>query len=168
MLLPEFTLSRRTIHALKASEATAETLSDAIQVKNRLTTSRRIRKPVTDGNGEPPAPNAKRSYGDISTVVENFDKLVSLVSLVKGYSPNEPDLTIAGLRTFASDFRIAVTGAVKAYTDFRNATAALNLMLYKPDGIYGNGTTVKSYMRSVIPNEMPQYREISKFKFYKR
>ena len=57
------TLSRRTIHALKASEASAETLSDAIQLKNRLTTSRRLRKPVTDANGEPPAPNAKRSYG---------------------------------------------------------------------------------------------------------
>jgi hypothetical protein len=41
-------------------------------------------------------------------------------------------------------------------------------VLYRSNGIYENGVAVKAYMRSILPTENPQYRQISQFQFIKR
>jgi hypothetical protein len=163
-------LGTRIINSLKASGASTQSIEDASAIRRRFRNHRRtaVGSPENATANAGTASSRTMSYTDLASMVENFESLVNRVSTESSYKPNEADLQLTALSAFATQLRTANKNVINAHAAWKTATSALHLVLYRSNGIYENGVAVKAYMRSILPTENPQYRQISQFQFIKR
>jgi hypothetical protein len=100
--------------------------------------------------------------------LDNFDKLIKLLSSVTQYSPNENELRVTTLTTLYTDLRTKNTAVIAATTAIDTARITRNDILYKNvTGLYDVAADVKLYIKALFGASSPQYKEVSKIKFTK-
>ena len=98
--------------------------------------------------------------------LDNFFKLIQLLSSVPEYSPNETELKIEHLNTILDDLKAKNTAVVETTTPLSNARISRNDILYRNDvGLCDVAMDVKTYIKSVFGATSPQYKQVSKIKF---
>jgi hypothetical protein len=163
----------RIMNALVASGASAETLADARAIRRKLKPQPKVlvSPPTRTASADVPVQEEKvyRSVSqlDKASLVQNFEMLVSRVSAEPLYKPNESDLTIAGLTTYATQLRTLNKNVISAYEAMRTATRNLNLILYGANGICSTGRAAKAYIRSVYGHGSTEHKAITMFQFKK-
>ena len=98
--------------------------------------------------------------------IENMNKLIELLTAQPAYTPNEPELQVAGLTAVFTNMKTTNTNAINTYTPLSNARIDRNKILYDAEsGLVKVSGDVKSYVKSVFGGTSPQYKQISKLKF---
>lgn len=86
-----------------------------------------------------------------------MNKLIELLTAQPAYTPNEPDVAVAGLTTVFTNMKTTNTAAINAYTPLSNARIDMNKILYdETTGLVKVAGDVKSYVKSVFGGTSPQ------------
>ena len=167
-------MASRIIDALIASGASPEVVEDAGAIRRRFSSPAKVLIPspgqttLPDGTAQGEAYQRRLSQLDLASKIENFERLVNRVSAEPLYKPNEADLTLAGLTTFAIQLRTLNKNVIVANQAMRNANRALNATLFNGNGIHGTALATKAYVRSVFGKRSEQHKEIALYQFIKR
>jgi hypothetical protein len=119
-------------------------------------------------NEESPRTNKIRS-GSFETRIENFGKLVTHLSTIEAYKPNEADLQIESLKTRLDVFK-QVNSAEKAAAAKAEAARDLRDIVLSEDktGLYDIATDSKTYVKSAYGATSTQYKSVSGILFTKK
>lgn len=182
---PLKTLSSRVMAALKASGANKLIIKDAQTFVNKIQ-GRRGKQTLADagkqsaGKGEGVSEGAVVSVPDEDKVrkqhstsqlsfdskMEHFTGVISLVSAVPVYGPNETDLKVAGLNVVVGNMKAKNTAVINAFTGYTNALAARNKVLYaEGTGLVDVALLVKEYVKSIYGASSSQYKAVNKISF---
>ena len=100
--------------------------------------------------------------------IDNFDKLIKLLTSVTLYAPNEAELKVAALTAVLADLKAKNAAVIAAEVPLNNARIARNDVLYKANtGLVDIALDIKTYIKSLFGATSPQYKKISKIKFTK-
>ena len=164
-------LITRVVNAVVASDVPKEIIADVKTIARKLQGKRASAKVATvvDNPATPEDESAKSisaSQMSFDSRIENMDKLIQLLTAQAGYTPNEPELTVAGLTTVFTNMKTTNTDAVNAYTPLSNSRIDRNKILYdETTGLVTVAGDVKAYVKSVFGGTSPQYKQVSKLKF---
>jgi hypothetical protein len=166
-------LVTKVINALKATD-TSELVDNSAQSLARKIQGRRATPKKTEEQKKIAAEAGKEiveissSQMSYDSRLDNFDKLIKLLSSVPLYVPNEADLKITALTAVLNDLKNKNTAVTNAEVPLNNARIVRNNVLYKQDtGLVDIALDVKTYIKSVYGATSPQYKKISKIKFTK-
>ncbi len=164
-------LITRVSNALKASDTTSQVVESAMTLIRKLQGRRATPKMTEDekkvaaeaGNVVTEISSSQMSFDNR---LDNFDKLIKLLTSVTAYAPNEADLNVAALTTLYTDLTTKNTAVITAEAPLINARIARNDILYKTGtGMVDTSVDVKTYVKSVFGATSPQYKTISGLKF---
>ena len=166
-------LITRVNNALKASDTTQE-VDDSAKTIVRKLQGRRATAKATEEEKKI-ASDAGKEIVEISTSqmsydsrLDNFDKLIKLLSSVSQYAPNEVDLKITALTALYTDLKAKNLAVINAETPLNNARISRNDVMYKDNvGLVDVAADVKTYIKSVFGATSPQYKTVSSLKFTK-
>ena len=154
--------STRIINALGVTDASKQTVDDAKSINKKIQGGRSSAKPLEDEEKKAIS-TSQQSY---DSLVENFSKLVDLVSSEPSYIPNEEELQVATLNTYTQQLRTANTNVINANTVYSNCMISRDNILYANDtGLVDTALNVKKYVKSVFGATSPQYKQVSKLEF---
>ncbi len=172
--------STRLVNALEATDAKKQTVDDAKTIVRKMQGKRAEAlvtiTPVTtatDGTSPPVTtlPSDKAisvSQLSFDSQIENFSKMITLLTSEPLYLPNENDLKVTALNTLLTTFKNANTAVINATTVLSNSRIARNKALYLTDtGLCDIALEVKKYVKSVFNATSPEYKQVSKLKFTK-
>ncbi len=152
----------RIINALAATDASQQTIDDAKSINNKIQGRRSTAKPK-DGEEKRTISTSQQSYDN---QLENFLKLIDLISAEPSYAPNEEDLKVETLTTYAGELQNANTKVINANTEYSNAMISRNESLYAVNtGVVDTALNIKKYVKSLFGASSPQYKQISKLIF---
>jgi uncharacterized protein YhaN len=154
-------LITRLSNALKASVSEPEKLLQATQLIRKIRGIRVSHKftaselEAISGQGII-IHQVSAAHTSLEQKCDNIDKLICLLETFPEYVPNEPDLTISGLRAFLQEI-------IQASGEFNKKTISLNLarkkrneVLYGPVlGICDISKAVKAYLSSLFGQKDP-------------
>jgi hypothetical protein len=164
-------LVTRIINALAASNVTKQVINDAKTIARKIQGKRAGEKlPEIPDNPNTPEDESQKSNStsqmSYDNRVENFEKLIQLLTAQTGYAPNETDLKVTTLTTLLADLRAKNTAAITGLAPLSNARIARNATLYTVGtGLVDVAADVKKYVKSVYGATAPQYKQISGLKF---
>ena len=161
----------RVNNALKATDTTeqvdesAKTLVRKIQGTRATAkkTDEEIAAAKAEGKETKEISSSQMSY---DSRLDNFDKLIKLLTSVTLYAPNEADLKVTALTTLYNDLKAKNTAVVTATTPLSNARISRNDILYKANtGLVDIALDTKTYIKSLYGATSPQYKQVSKLEF---
>jgi hypothetical protein len=164
-------LVTRISNSLKASGTTDQICRSAQTITRKLQGKRASAKLTDD---EKKALEAKGTIvNQISAAqmsydsrIENFNMLISFLSLVPEYNPNEQELKIESLKELHAAFITKNRDAITACIHLDNARMARNKILYHPTtGLVDVSINVKAYIKSLFGTSSHSYKQISKLEF---
>ena len=168
-------LSTRIISALEAVSPSKLTIEDAKTINRKIQGKRAPggKKDPKEETTPPPDPDAGDKGSKISVSQQSYDslvdhylKLVETLSQEPLYTPNEADLSIAGLTTLITNMQAANTGVINATTNFSNARITRDKTLYdESTGLVTAAFEVRKYVKSLFGTSSPQYKQVSKLQF---
>ena len=168
-------LATRIVNALEATSASKQTVDDAKTVNRKIQGKRADNKfvPVSAPAETSPSPSEGVGVRSISvsqqsfdSLIDNFAKLIQVVSTTSAYAPNETELKVATLNTLLTNLRSSNTGVISATTAYSNSRIARNSTLYAPvNGLVGIAFEVKKYVKSLFGATSPQYGQVSGLSF---
>lgn len=168
---PFSNLITRVNNALKATDTTTQVDESAQTIVRKLQgkrasaklTDEEIKSLEAEGKEVNQASAAQLSYDNR---LENLDKLISLLSSVSLYAPNEEELKVASLKKLQTDLKAKNTDVITTTVQLSNARIARNDILYKPlTGIVDIAFDAKVYIKSLYGASSAQYKQISKLAF---
>lgn len=164
-------LITRINNALKASDTTTQEDESALTLVRKLQ-GRRATAKKTEDEKKAAAAEGKEiveissSQMSFDSRLDNFDRLIKLLSSIPAYAPNEADLRVEALTALYNDLKAKNTAVINAETPLSTARIARNEILYKQNtGIVDISVDVKNYVKSVFGATSPQYKLISNLKF---
>ena len=164
-------LITRINNALKASDTTVQEDESALTLVRKLQ-GRRATAKKTEDEKKAVAAEGKEiveissSQMSFDSRLDNFDKLIKLLSSIPAYAPNEADLKVEALTALYNDLKAKNMAVINAETPLSTARIARNEVLYKQNtGIVDISVDVKNYVKSVFGATSPQYKLISNLKF---
>ena len=164
-------LITRINNALKASDTTVQEDESALTLVRKLQ-GRRATAKKTEDEKKALAAEGKEvveissSQMSFDSRLDNFDKLIKLLSSIPAYAPNEADLKVEALTALYNDLKAKNMAVINAETPLSTARIARNEILYKQNtGIVDISVDVKNYVKSVFGATSPQYKLISNLKF---
>lgn len=168
-------LSTRVVSAIEATDATTQTVDDAKTVNRKIQGRRAGEKVPPSPEPTPEIPsveplpyNISVSQQSYDNLIDNFTKLIQVVSVEPLYTPNENDLKAAQLNTTLNNMKTTNTAVINAHTAFVNTIISRNVFLYAANtGLYDVACEVKKYVKSVFGARSPQFHQVSKIKFTK-
>jgi hypothetical protein len=157
-------LATRIINALDASGVAPQVVADARTLVNALTGKRKSPKPDP---ADPNAPaTASASHMSFDMRLDNFNKLIELLSTQPLYAPNETELRTTSLTTLYDTMLNANNDVKVADTKTSNARILRNEELYHPEtGLVNTALDVKKYIKALFGADSPQYKQVSAIKF---
>ncbi|MBN2788045.1 MAG: hypothetical protein JXQ69_06960 [Paludibacteraceae bacterium] len=164
-------LITRVNNALKATDTTeqvdesAKTLVRKIQGSRATAkkTEEEIATAAAEGKETKEISSSQMSY---DSRLDNFDKLIKLLTSVTLYAPNEADLKVTALTTLYNDLKAKNTAVVTATTPLSNARISRNDILYKANtGLVDIALDTKTYIKSLYGATSPQYKQVSRLEF---
>lgn len=155
----------RIISALEVTDASPETVADAKSINNKIQGRRSTAKPKEGGETKTIS-TSQQSY---DSILDNFLKLIDLVASEPSYQPNETELQVASLQTYAQELQTSNTAVINTNTAYSNTLISRDNTLYADDtGLVDTALDVKKYVKSVFGVSSPQYKQISKIAFRKK
>jgi hypothetical protein len=191
---PLSALATRIINALKSSDVTPQVIESAKTYIRKIQGRRATPKKAIDSFVTPTTkaslsetatssetgtdkeiPDTTDTHKEISASqmsydsrLDNFDKLIKLLSSITEYAPNEDELKITTLSTLYSDLRDINTTVVNSTIPLLNTRILRNDILYKDKvGLFYVASDAKSYVKSLYGATSPQYKAIGRLKFTK-
>jgi hypothetical protein len=164
-------LVTRIINALKATDTTvqvdesAKILVRKIQGK-RATPKKSDEEKAAEKAAGKETKEISSSQMSFDNRLDNFDKLIKLLTSVSLYAPNEEELKITALTSLYSDLKSKNLAVINASTTLSNARIARDNILYKVNvGMIDLALDTKSYIKSIYGATSPQYKQVSKLRF---
>ncbi len=164
-------LITRVNNALKATDTTEQVDESAKTLVRKIQGTRATAKKTdteiaaakAEGKETKEISSSQMSY---DSRLDNFDKLIKLLTSVTLYAPNEADLKVTALTTLYNDLKAKNTAVVTATTPLSNARISRNDILYKPNtGLVDIALDTKTYIKSLYGATSPQYKQVSKLEF---
>lgn len=145
-------LAARIVRAVSASETSKENIKDVKALYRKLKSNSKSTPapvaPVSDlGSEEKPVRSSARL--DYESKTETLARIIQIVSSMPAYAPNETDLKVASLKTLVAGLKARNEEVAKAANALANARMARKKLIYSETGVYGTGTAVKEYIRSI-------------------
>ena len=107
--------------------------------------------------------NAQLGFDDR---IANFDKLISLLASIPLYTPNEPELQVAGLTAHYNNLKTLNDTVVSTHQSYVDALLLRHEVFYQQNsGLVDLAMDTKSYIRSLFGASSPEYKQISKLRF---
>jgi hypothetical protein len=164
-------LVTRVLNALKATDTTSQIDENAKTIVRKIQGTRAVpkltaaeRKSVVETGKE--VVEISSSQMSYDSRLDNFDKLIKLLSSVSLYAPNEADLKVSALTAFYNELNAKNTAVVNAAIPLSNARMARNDVLYKDlTGLVDIASDVKKYIKSVFGATSSQYKQVGGLKF---
>lgn len=101
--------------------------------------------------------------------IDNLEKLISLLSTIREYNPNEEELKIETLRKHQTTLKESNKDVVTAYISLSNNRMNRNSILYsKITGLVDIAFDSKIYIKSVYGATSPQFKQVSRLYFKSR
>ena len=167
-------LVTRANNALKATDTTTQVDDSAKTIVRKIQGSRASAK-LTEEQKQSLVAEGKEvnqvsaSQMGFNDRIENFDKLITLLSSIPNYAPNEADLKIESLTTYLNLLKSKNADVLPLEVQLSNARIARNDIQDKPlTGLIDVAFDAKVYIKSVYGASSPQYKQISKLTFIKR
>ena len=164
----------RVSNALKASDSSTQVDESAQTIFRRLQGKRASAK-LTDEEKKALEAEGKEvnqisvSQMGYDTRLDNFDKLIALLTTVPEYNPNEEELKLVTLKATYTELKAKNTAVLTAAIQLDNARNARNQVLYKPlTGLVDLASDTKTYIKAAFGATSPQYKQISKLSFTTR
>ena len=168
----------RIMAALEASGAVQQTIDDARTINHKIQgthhhktttdTTAAPAQPAADNTAVPPVVHHSTAQQSYDYQIDNFGKLVVLLTNEPLYSPNETDLNVPGLNTTLANMQSTNTNVINAYTDISNARINRYTVLYADNtGLVDIAYAVKQYVKSVYGATSPQYKQLTGLIFKK-
>lgn len=163
----------RVLNALKASDTTTQIDQNAVSIVRKLRGARASAKKTEEEKAAALAEG--KEIKEISTAqmgidnrLDNFDKLLTLLSEIPDYMPNEVDLQLASLTALSAELKNKNNQVVAATAALSNARLERNNIMYKPlTGLVDVAFDVKTYVKSIFGATSPQYKQIAGLQFRK-
>lgn len=164
-------LSTRVLNAIKATDTTeqvddnARTLIRKIQGKRATPKKTEEEKAAAQAEGKE-VKEISASQLSYDNRLDNFDKLIKLLSSITLYVPNEAELKVTALTTLYNDLKAKNAAVLAATTQLSIARIARNDVLYKANtGLVDIALDVKTYIKSLYGATSPQYKQVSGISF---
>jgi len=164
-------LITRVNNALKASDTTQQVNESAMTLIRKLQGRRATPKMKEDektalaAEGKEVVEISSSQMG-YDTRLENFDKLIKLLTSVTTYVPNEEDLKVSALSVLYFYLKAKNTAVINTEISLNNARINRNDVLYtKNIGIVDISGDVKNYIKSLYGATSPQFKTMSSLKF---
>lgn len=161
---PLNTLTTRVMNAFISIEKNPSARANVRSLVNILQMGRVKRKKkksdVVDPATEPPTDNSNESHKmSFSVRIENFYKLIQLLSSFPAYVPNESDLTIASLETLYDNLVVKNQAVIESEIPLKKARDTRNEVLYDPiTGLVEAGQDAKSYILSAFGSQSSEFK----------
>ena len=163
-------LVTKILNAVEASDVTPAYIKDVKTLTRKLTGKRATPK-IKDDPATPEDESLKSisaSQMSFDNRIENFDKLIDLLSSNAAYAPNENAVKVATLTTLKGTMSTSNTTVKDAYTPLSNARISRDVILYDAtNGLVKCAGDVKKYIKSVFGGTSAQYKQVSKLIFKK-
>lgn len=164
-------LSTRVLNAIKATDTTeqvddnARTLIRKIQGKRATPKKTEEEKAAAQAEGKE-VKEISASQLSYDNRLDNFDKLIKLLSSITLYVPNEAELKVTALTTLYNDLKAKNAAVLAATTQLSITRIARNDVLYKANtGLVDIAFDVKTYIKSLYGATSPQYKQVSGISF---
>ena len=160
-------LCTKIVNGLESSGASKEVVDNAKSINNKIQGKRVVAKVTPPPDSTVPLHKyISVSQQSFDSLINNFLKLIQLVSSEPLYAPNENPLKVASLNTYYNDLVAKNTAVINANTPYCNALVLRNRVLYKPDtGLVDIALATKKYVKSIFGATNPNYKLISGIKF---
>ncbi|HYG01197.1 MAG TPA: hypothetical protein VD927_02075 [Chryseosolibacter sp.] len=160
----------RAYNAAIATKMSPSLLEDLRNVKVKLTgnirgktSSPQADDPSQVKTGRGPIPQA-----DVVSKMRNFTLFIKLLELHDGYTPNESEISIEGLKSLLEMIETSQVQLVTSQIKLNRSKEACRLVIQKEEGIYGLSKLIKVYVKSAFGVESDAFTSISKLKFVSR
>ena len=156
VFIPLSKLTTRIMNSIKATDTTVQVDENARTLVRKIQGVRATAKKTEDekkalaekGKEVVEISTSQMSY---DSRLDNFFKLIQLLSSVPEYNPNETELKIEHLNTILDDLKAKNAAVVESYIPLSNARISRNNLLYKENtGLYDVALDVKNYIKSVF------------------
>jgi len=173
-------LTTKIVAALKACGVPDQTIKDAMTISRKMhgkrakvkSTKSAEQKAAINPNNPPVEVDEPKqisvSQQSYDSIIEHFEKLISLLSSTTAYNPNENELKLVSLNTLLASLKASNTAVILPYTNWSNARISRNDVLYKKTtGLIDVALECRNYVKSVYGATSEQYKQVSKLKFKK-
>ena len=159
-------LSTRLVNALKVTDATAETISNA-QGFNRKIQGQRATPKIEITDASQPAPKTiSSSQQSVDQLIQHFEALITVLDNEASYNPNEQELKVASLKTLLSELKAKNQTVSDAYAEVSSSRAARNKTLYTHDtGLVDTAIDAKNYIKSAFGATSTEYNQVKPILF---
>lgn len=155
----------------KASGADQLILDDIDTYRRKLSSQRKPRAPKVDpdapANEDGPSNNThSTSQLSYDNQIGNVDGVVALLGTIASYNPNENELKITALQTFAAELRAANDAVSSNFPQLSQARGLRNEALYTgEDSVVNIAKLVKAYVSAAFGANSTLYKQIKGLKF---
>jgi hypothetical protein len=158
----------RAGNMFKASGA-GKKIQDDLKTAARKLTGRRKTAKIQD-NPNTPQGEASKSHSASQMSFENragnFVDFIEILKTVPAYTPNEPDLTTAGLTTLANDLKARNASVSAAFAPVSAARGVRDQLLYlSEDCVVNIALLVKAYVRAAFGPDSQLFQQIKGLEF---
>ena len=164
-------LITRVMNSLKASGASTQVVQSARTIVRKLQ-GRRASAKITEEEKKALEAEGKEvnqisaSQMSFDNRIENFDRLIMLLSSIPLYNPNEAELKVETLKALHNQLKEKNTEVILPIVQLSNSRIARNKILYSENtGLVDVALDSKTYIKSIFGATSPQYKQISKLKF---
>jgi len=167
-------LATRLVNALIGCGATKLTVADAKTINRKIQGGRKAAKIIppptetvvpTDETANL-AKNISVSQQNVDFVIDNFNKLVTLLLNEPLYIPNEVDLQTQTMLAKIVRMKAVNSKVIKATPPYISAMLGRDVVLYKEDvGLIDTTKVIKSYCLSVLGSDSELYKKINHLAF---
>ena len=164
-------LITRVMNSLKASGASTQVVQSARTIVRKLQ-GRRASAKITEEEKKALEAEGKEvnqisaSQMSFDNRIENFDRLIMLLSSIPLYNPNEAELKVETLKALHNQLKEKNTEVILPIVQLSNSRIARNKILYSENtGLVDVDLDSKTYIKSIFGATSPQYKQISKLRF---
>jgi len=160
-------LATRALNALIATDSSDQVDENAKTIVRKIRGQRASAK-LTDTQKTALVSTKQISSSQLTfdSRIENFDRLIKLLSSTPLYIPNESELKIAMLTVYLNNIKTKNVAVLIATIALDNARIARNDLFYKPNtGLVDIGLDVKTYVKSLFGAASPQYKQVGGISF---
>lgn len=153
---------------LQASGADQRTRDDAKTLTRKIVGEKKAAK-AKDGPDAPTDGATKThsaSQQSYENITGNFEALIALLETVDSYAPNEPDLTIAGLKARATGLKAKSEAVNSTFAPLSAARGLRDQLLYtNEDSVVNIALLVKAYVRAAFGANSQLFKQIKGLQF---
>ena len=164
-------LITRVMNSLKASGVSTQVVQSARTIVRKLQ-GRRASAKITEEEKKALEAEGKEvnqisaSQMSFDNRIENFDRLIMLLSSIPLYNPNEAELKVEALKALHNQLKEKNTEVILPIVQLSNSRIARNKILYSENtGLVDVALDSKTYIKSIFGATSPQYKQISKLRF---